>query len=254
MARDFAEMEREFLGGLKSETGKDLTQWMAAISAAGTTDRNATIDWLKTQGFAFSRASWLERIHSNGGRPVYIDRVEVRAETQVPHSPVAAAPSVRALELRDRPAPHTPPPSQAQRATTPLAPRPTAVRSEAATAKSPVDQASVEAVLSAAKGYRPLCNLVLDHIREVVAGVEVVPVDGYLSLRAPGEFAALAVSSSQLRLGLMLGDRRFDALAQKARLKGPGSQLTHMVVLNDARQVGPALAELIQDANRRING
>jgi hypothetical protein len=56
-----------------------------------------------------------------------------------------------------------------------------------------------------------------------------------------------------LRLGLALGDRRFDALAQKARLKGPGPQMTHMVVLNDARQVGPVLAELILEAKKQVN-
>ena len=254
MARDFAEMEREFLGELKSETGKDLTQWMAAISAAGPVDRNATIDWLKSQGFAFSRASWLERIHSNGGRPVYIDRVDVRAEPATLGAAAATPAPVSPPVFVPKPAPKVVPAAAVVQRPPPIAsPRPAPATREAASPATSADAASLEAVLSAAKGYRPLCMLLLDQIRSLVGGVENIPVDGHVSIRAPREFAALTVSASQLRLGLALGDRRFDTLAQKARLKGPGPQLTHMVVLNDARQVGPALAELILEANRRIN-
>ena len=252
MARDFAEMEREFLGGLKSETGKDLMQWMAAISAAGPADRNATIDWLKAQGFAFSRASWLERIHSNGGRPVYIDRVDARPEAANPGAVTASAPApiLPPVSVR-KPAPQIV--SDAAAAAVPATPRPGPPAREAARPVKTADLSSLETVLSAAKGYRPLCTLLLDQIRALVASVDIVPVDGHLSIRAPGEFAALTVSANQLRLGLALGERRFDALAQKARLKDPGPQMTHMVVLNDARQVGPELAELILEAKKRIN-
>jgi hypothetical protein len=45
-----------------------------AIAAQGFADKNETIDWLRAQGFPFARASWLERIHSNGGRPIYMDQ------------------------------------------------------------------------------------------------------------------------------------------------------------------------------------
>lgn len=240
MARDFAEMEREFLGGLKSETGRDLAEWMAAISAAGTPDRNATIDWLKAHGFAFNRASWLERIHSNGGRPVYIDRVEARPDA----APVAAPPPLAAASTPSRALrPAVTPPRQPASSPSALTPDP-----------GPASRASLEAIFAAAKGYRPLCMLLLDHIGSAVGPIETVAVDGHLSVRAPAEFAVIAVSPSELRLGLALGDRGFDAVAQKGRLKGPGSRMTHMVVLNDARQVGNALAELILEAKKRVNG
>ena len=45
---------------------------MAAIAAQGFSDKNETIDWLREQGIPFARASWLERIHSNGGKPIYL--------------------------------------------------------------------------------------------------------------------------------------------------------------------------------------
>ena len=71
MAKDEREEEREFLSGLKARTGRDLGEWMAAIAAQGFTDKNEIIDWLREQSLPFARASWLERIHRNGGKPIY---------------------------------------------------------------------------------------------------------------------------------------------------------------------------------------
>ena len=67
MATDFGEKERAFIDGLKENTGRDLGEWMQAITAAGLPHRNDIIDWLRHKGFMFSKASWLERIHHNGG-------------------------------------------------------------------------------------------------------------------------------------------------------------------------------------------
>ena len=71
MAKDEREEEREFLERLKARTGRDLAEWKAAIAAQGFSDKNEIIDWLRTQGLPFARASWLERIHRNGGRPIH---------------------------------------------------------------------------------------------------------------------------------------------------------------------------------------
>src|SRR5262245_60747304 len=73
MSRKHAELEREFIEDLEPRTGRSLGEWMAAIDAAGLADKNAIIDWLRPQGFTFANASWLERIHNNGGRPIYPD-------------------------------------------------------------------------------------------------------------------------------------------------------------------------------------
>ena len=82
MANDEREEEREFLDGLKARTGRDLAEWMAAITAQGFTDKNETIDWLRGQGLSFARASWLERIHRNGGKPIYAQRRHRRPSRQ----------------------------------------------------------------------------------------------------------------------------------------------------------------------------
>ena len=73
MSRNYAELEQEMIADLAPRTGRDLAQWMAAIQSAGLRDKNAIIDWLRPQGFTFANASWLERIHNNGGRPIYMD-------------------------------------------------------------------------------------------------------------------------------------------------------------------------------------
>ena len=72
MARDYAEIEREFIAGLAVETGRDLDGWMQAIATQAFSDKNDVIDWLRQQGLRFADASKLERIHANGGRPVYL--------------------------------------------------------------------------------------------------------------------------------------------------------------------------------------
>src|SRR5262249_15786554 len=106
MAKDEREEEREFLAGLKTRTGRDLAEWMAAIAAQGFADKNEVIDWLRRQGLPFARASGLERIHKNGGNPIYSDAPPGEpAQTVTP----AAAPAPKAQRLKTpRAQPETP--------------------------------------------------------------------------------------------------------------------------------------------------
>ena len=113
---------------------------------------------------------------------------------------------------------------------------------------------SLEKFIAAAKGYRPLYHLLEAEMRNVVANLAIVPQAGYLSFGAPAEFAALTLHATELRLGLDLGDRPFDPLLQKAKLKGPGPAITHMAVLTDARQVNEELLAAIKAASARVNG
>jgi hypothetical protein len=210
MAGDEQEEEREFLAELKARSGQDLAQWMEAIAAQGFADKNETIDWLRAQGFPFARASWLERIHSNGGRPIYMDQPAKPAPEPKP-VPAARVPSAR-------------------------------------------ETADLEKLLAAAKGYRPLYRLLEAEIRQAVPGVDVKPRSTHIAFAAPAEFAAVTVHAAELRLGLALGDRPFDATLQRPKMKGPGAAISHMLVLTDARQVNAELINLIKAANARING
>ena len=113
MAKDEREEEREFLSGLKARTGRDLGEWMAAIAAQGSADKNEIIDWLREQSLPFARASWLERIHRNGGKPIYSgptaketyakSRVDLSHTSRLPCHPRRRRPSHRHLPSSRRP-------------------------------------------------------------------------------------------------------------------------------------------------------
>ena len=105
MSTDWQEKEREFLTSLKADTGRDLGEWMRVVAAQNLPHRNDIIDWLRQQGFPFSKASWLERIHHNNGRPIYLDPAQLEPSAgamedgaQVMHR-VAAAGGGRAVHV-----------------------------------------------------------------------------------------------------------------------------------------------------------
>ena len=219
MARDEAEEEREFLADLKARSGRDLAGWMSAISAQGFADKNDAIDWLRAQGFPFARASWLERIHSNGGRPIYFD---VEAD---------GTPA-------ERPRPRQQPPEPLSPAAS--VPRPT---------PSGDDSAALEGLIATAKGYRPLYMMLQTAILRALPDAVFVASGQYISVRAPVEFAAIAPSSSEIRLGLALGERPHDANLTPPRIRGAGAAITHMLLLKDARQINAETISLVTAAH-----
>jgi Domain of unknown function (DUF5655)/Domain of unknown function (DUF4287) len=248
---DERQEEREFLEGLKARTGRDLAEWMAAIAARGFSDKNEIIDWLRAEGLPFARASWLERIHRNGGKPIHAtappataagapprhEEWPAKAETPAPQP--KAAPEVK--DVKNAKAVKTAKAPEAPIKGKPVPPPADAV-------------AELEKLVSAAKGYRPLYHMLEAQIRQAIPDVVIAPQSRYVSLGAPNEFAAVTLHPTEIRLGLALGDRLFDTLVQKAKLRGPGAAITHMVLLTDARQVNDELLALVRAANHRVNG
>jgi hypothetical protein len=196
---------------------------MSAIAAQGFADKNETIDWLRAQGIPFARASWLERIHSNGGRPIYL------------HEPPRAG-------------------AEAKSPPKPVKPQPAASRAPSPRAPSQREVAELDTLLAAGKGYRPLYQLLEAEVRGAIPALAVTPKSTYISLGAPREFAAVTLHATELRLGLDLGDRAFDAQVLKSRLRGPGPAISHMLVLTDARQINAEFLNLIKAASARVNG
>jgi hypothetical protein len=233
MSTDFSQKERAFIDGLRAETGRDLAGWLQAIAASGSTHRNDIIDWLRQQGFTFAKASWLERIHHNGGALIYANAREPgTAATRKPR-PAAqrTEPTASAAPAPARPAPV----------------HPTPVHSASAKPAARDDQA-IDALLLAAKAYRPLAQVLLRDVLAAVPGADARAVGGYIVFSHSAPFAALAPTPKDVRLLLALGTAQAGAGWQKAKL-GPGldelSALTHMLVLTDARQVTRELKDLV---------
>ncbi len=249
MSRKHAELEREFLDELELRTGRALAAWMKAIDAAGVGGRNAIIDWLRPQGLTFAHASWLERIHHNAGRPIYIGVPPAAASPPLPlpPSPPATPPALSpALPPKSTPPTHTrspladlplPPTTPARTASSALPQLPSLVQ--------PAASDAVVALLARGKGLRPLADHVLREIQRAVPGVTITAAADLISIAAEREFAVLAVAARDLRLGLALRDAPTAPILQGVRIPGAGSHITRMAILDDARQVDAALIGLV---------
>lgn len=238
MAKDYGEIEQEFLAGLKGQTGKDLAEWMAVLTGKAFANKNDTIDWLRLQGFAFNWASWLERIHANGGQPLYADK---------PVAPVVK----KASPSRDAKAEKTEKAAPAATAPVTVVSQ-SAVRAPAVVAGGDGD-AALQGLIAAAKGYQPLYRLLASEIARAVPGATLTAADAYICVGSPREFAGIETSAKGLRLALDLGDHPFAPPLQPSRLATAPKRLTHMIVLDDARKVDAALMDLIRAADARVN-
>ena len=235
MTTDYGEKERAFIDGLKENTGRDLAEWLAAISAGGLPHRNDIIDWLRQQGFMFSKASWLERIHYNGGRLIYADAPK-------------GAPARRCVSRR-------------REVAATLSPAPASTAPPAAPASMPSPAAAgrddLDALLAKAKAYRPLAQHLLAQIRTVRPAARFEARDTFIAIADPAEFARIGIGPKELRLHLALGDASFDDVLKKGAPGGglgKSEALSHMVVLEDARQIDRRLLQLVAQAAATVNG
>jgi len=266
VTNDYASKEKAFLESLKADTGRDLGQWMQAIKEQDLAHRNDTIDWLRHQGFIFAKASWLERIYHNGGRPIYLSELPPNQ----PSAPKASRPALRLVASN----PGVPP--SPQRIDQPKGPAISPVPASGAALKSPApvslpiglksatreksksDADGVKDTIARAKAFAPLARHLLDELLGAVPKISIVVKRNHLEFGAPDVFGALVMSPKGLRLCLDLGERAFSETIVKTRLPSVVIRLpvnlTHMIVLEDARQLDAALLDLIKSANQRLNG
>lgn len=250
MSTDYREKEREFLDGLKEDTGRDVREWMAAISQQKLPHRNDIIDWLRQQGFMFSKASWLERVHHNGGKPIYSDAALPR-RAMPKRAPATGAALPALLPETLPPSPAVPPDPAAPSVAAPPVPVASAAAQSVA---APPD--ALDALLATAKAYRPLAVYLLREIAKTIPGTTPAANGTYVSLMRDGkEFAALAMGAKELRLGLTLENHPVEAPLQAARFPNPAVRvtpaITHMALLNDVRQIDSALMDWIVKAAGR---
>ncbi len=248
MGTDYAEKERAFVAGLHEDTGRDLPGWMQAIEQQNLTNRNDIIDWLRQQGFPFARASWLERIHHNGGRLIYADDEPVAAMPASASSLSDVAPKPQVFPFAGKP-----PVRQAAEAATSqtvLAPRIVPARPVPVASGA---ESTVAEVLTAAKGLRPLADVLIGEIRQSVDATAISAEPPLILFSAPKRFAALLTSAKELRLFADFGG----AIARVKRVE-PTKTFTppfsQAIVLNDVRQIDAELLALIAAAHHRAHG
>ena len=255
MATDYAEKERAFIAALSDDTGTDLAGWIARIVNSALTERNDIIDWLRQQGFSFAKASWIERIHHNGGRLIYADEQNSDVAPAPARTALANSSSGRVRATARRApssiAPQTgndPDPGSGDDDIAVLAERPSPPPSDQQNGQG----GGVAGVLAAAKGLRPLAEVLL---AEIVRGgpVETLADMPMLKFSGPLPFAALLPGPKELRLygdfGTAGGDRIKRAEASQ-RLSPPFPQV---IVLNDVRQIDQDLRDFISAARERAN-
>lgn len=255
MSRDYEAVERELLDDLEARTGRDLAAWMTAIDGCGTADRNARIDWLRAAGLSFANASWLERIHHNGGKPIYVGRKPAerrpdrpapgphpRPAADIPPADLASAERDTGAEAPREQAPTTPQRSAAPPEPPAVAPAPTQAGPDLAP------------VLARAKAYRLLAEMLITETRRAVPDVRFGSDGETVTFAtATGVFALLHPTPRELRLALALdlGAAPLAAPWTKSRIPGAPPHLTHMAVLTDARQIDAALLARISAARDR---
>jgi hypothetical protein len=236
MSKGFGEKERAFVADLQQDTGRDLAHWMAEVTARELAHRNEIIDWLRQQGFTFARASWLERIHHNGGRLIYGDvgdTAPVVANRKRPEQ--VPAPPLRARELK-----------------------PVARAVPAPASLPPASDEAIDTLLLAAKAYRPLAQALLRDILAAVPGADARAANGLIVFSHEAPFAAVAASARDVRLYLQMSEATAARLAMAAsngwqRAKptaGLDAALTHMLIVTDARQLTRDLSDLVVASSR----
>lgn len=249
MATDYAEKERVFIASLEADTGRALDAWMQAIADSGMTNRNDIIDWLRQSGFTFSNASWLERIHHNGGRLVYADDVPP------PMSPAPPRPAASRAKAEPPPLP-LPPESAVGNALSNGHAAEVSIGAPVLTVVAPAAlpiTAAAGEVLLAAKGLRPLANLALQHIAAAVPETTFTPDGPLLILSAPKPYLALLPGAKALRFYGAFGGGKHERIARaeaamKITSKTP-PPFPNVLVLIDARLVDETFVSLAKLAH-----
>jgi len=226
MSTDYAEKERDFIASLNEDTGRDLAGWMAAIAESGLSERNAIIDWLRHQGFQFARASWLERIHHNGGRLIYADALE--------HAQHSSRSTARVPASNEEPPARDPP----ERPRLPLP------------GTSPLGN-DIQQLLAEAKGLRPLAELILREIARIVPDVAFGTSNAFIVMSAPLPFAALLPGPRKLRLYANFRQAATGRTLPAETVNKMAPPFSEMLLLDDARSIDEDFRRSIRAAARR---
>ncbi|MCH9765388.1 MAG: hypothetical protein K0U34_05285 [Alphaproteobacteria bacterium] len=276
MSMDYAKKEQAFLDALKQDTGHDLGEWLILIGAEDLEERNDIIDWLRQQGFTFSRASWLERIYHNGGQPIYADEqhrkqskprlpksASTASDVPKPDAKSDALPPVDGTQSNPTAAP-TPERSQSAKMRPNLrvvasqpAPQDRERQHTARTPDSGQTTSDLETTLARAKGLRPLAQHLVKALTDAIPRLRITPLKTALLLsRDEASFAIITIGGKDLRLGLDLHPdlpkSPFQAPQFAPSHTRISENITHMIILDDVRQIDADVIAQAKTAADRV--
>ncbi|MDQ3022500.1 MAG: DUF5655 domain-containing protein [Bacteroidota bacterium] len=100
--------------------------------------------------------------------------------------------------------------------------------------------------------FIPVYEELENQIKSTFDNIEIVPTKTYISFRDGREFAVASIKSKEIRVGMDLGDVKFDDYAQKAASLGAMPRISHMISLKDKSEINKKLIDLLKSAHRRI--
>ena len=102
-----------------------------------------------------------------------------------------------------------------------------------------------------AGAQRALFDAFVRFVKTNFPSATVLPKKTYVPILEKPEFAGVNIKPQELRIGLDLGERFFDATVSKAKLTGPMPRISHMFMLTNARQPDATLADLLRRSHAR---
>jgi hypothetical protein len=113
-------------------------------------------------------------------------------------------------------------------------------------------QPEISAILAAAKGLRPLAELIIREIKSAVPKVEYSAQSPFVILSAPQRFAALLPGPKRVLLYANFEDKgSLDVRAASAIAKA-SPPFPQMLVLDDARLIGQDFRDAVASAARNV--
>ena len=104
-----------------------------------------------------------------------------------------------------------------------------------------------------ATDMKTLYNSFIEFVQKHFPNSTVLPKKTYVSILENREFAAINIKPKELRIGLDLGGRPFDAKIEKAKLTGPMPRISHMFVLTDAEQLNDEIGQALRHSHARCH-
>lgn len=109
-------------------------------------------------------------------------------------------------------------------------------------------EALVEKLFEGNEAQRPIYRALKALVDGNMEGVQFVPKKTYVSIEGPRCFATARINRSNLRIGLDLGERPFDAYVQKGVGLGAMPNITHMIEVTDSAEINEQVLERLKEA------